>query len=108
LTPSPNVPVGHATLHVDALQTGSVSGREEAGQTFPHAPQLFRLLVMSMQLVVPPAVHGLLAEPSRAPQIPLASPVVAVEQAWHVRLHALWQQTPSLQEPLLHCVFVEH
>ncbi len=68
-------------LHVEALQTGAVPGNEEPLQTLPQAPQWFTLLVTSMQLVVPPTLHGLLVELARAPHTPSASPVVAAEQA---------------------------
>jgi hypothetical protein len=36
------------------------------------------------------------------PHVPLATPVLALEQAWQVAPHALLQQKPSMQLPLGH------
>ena len=70
--PSPKVPAGQATLHVELLQTGVVSGTEEPLQTLPQLPQLLALLVRFTHVVVPPEVHGLVAELVRAAQMPSA------------------------------------
>jgi hypothetical protein len=70
--PSPKVPAGQATLHVELLQTGEVPGTEEPLQTLPQLPQLFALLVRLMHVVDPPEVHGLVAELLRAAQMPSA------------------------------------
>ncbi len=42
------------------------------------------------------------------PQVPLAPPVCAVVQPWHLAVHAELQQTPSAQKPLVHWLVPPH
>jgi hypothetical protein len=101
-SPSPKVPAGQAVPHTPLLQVRVAPGMDELGHELPQAPQLLKSPSRFTQDVGLAVGQPCVADPLRAPHFPFARPVVAFEQAWQARLHALSQQTPSRQAALLH------
>ncbi len=109
------VPAVHAPLPLhNAADVSDPAAHDDAPHTVPagqssHAPALHLPSVPQVAGVA--AVHsprGSAVPSVASEQVPFVPPVRDAAQAWQAPLHAVWQQNPSTQKPLVHWSPCEH
>jgi hypothetical protein len=107
--PLPHVPV---PLHVAAVVSSPLAHEAAphgvVGDACSHVPPAPHLPSLPQVVVTAHCPAGAVVPAVMLPHVPLATPVSANAQAWHVPLHAELQQIPPTQLPCAHCPFEAH
>jgi hypothetical protein len=109
-TPPPQVPLPSQTWGVATVPLQAPAPQEVPCGYRAHAPEALQAPV-SPHVEAADITHRLpgLVPAAALPQVPSAPPPLpAAVHAWQAPLHALLQQTPPTQKPLVHWLGIEH